>query len=133
MLPGELGLDQPPDETTLLAVENSSSLAPYRRGIIGKRDRTLDPMIPPGSIVHIDTQKRAISSRRDWTHEFKRPIYFLATRDAYVCGWCELDRNFDWLTIIPHPLSPASSRLWRYRKEIDSMGRVTFVAIRLAD
>jgi len=133
LLPGELGLDQPPDETTLLAVENSSSLAPYRRGIIGKRDRTLDPMIPPGSIVHIDTQKRAISSRRDWTHEFKRPIYFLATRDAYVCGWCELDRNSDWLTVIPHPLSPASSRRWRYRKEIESIGRVTFVAIRLAD
>jgi transcriptional regulator with XRE-family HTH domain len=44
LLPDELGLDeQPPDETALLAVENSTSLlAPYRRGIIGKRDRTLD-------------------------------------------------------------------------------------------
>ena len=133
LLPDELGVDEPPDETTLLAAENSSSLAPYRRGIIGKRDRTLDPMIPPGSIVYIDTQKRAISSRRDWTHEFKRPIYFLATRDASVCGWCELDRNSDWLTLIPHPLSPASSRRWRYRKEIESIGRVTSAAIRLTE
>jgi hypothetical protein len=43
LLPDVLGLDQPPEETTLVAAENSSSLAPYRRGIIGKRDRTLDP------------------------------------------------------------------------------------------
>ena len=61
LLPDTLGLEQPPDETTLLAAENSSSLAPYRRGIIGKRDRTLNPMIPAGSIVQIDTQKRATS------------------------------------------------------------------------
>jgi hypothetical protein len=133
LLPDTLSLDQPPDETTLLAAENSLTPVPYRRGIIGMRDRTLDPMIPAGSIVHIDTQKRAISSRRDWTHGFQRPIYFLTTRDAYVCGWCELDRDSDWLTLIPHPLSPASSRRWRHRNEIESIGRVTFAAIRLAE
>jgi transcriptional regulator with XRE-family HTH domain len=132
LLPDTLGTDQPPDETTLLSVENGSLLPPYRRGIIGKRDLTLDPMIPAGSIVQIDTQKRAISSRKDWTHEFQRPIYFLMTRDAYVCGWCELDKGSDWLTLIPHPLSPASSRRWRYRKEIENLGRVIFVAIRLS-
>jgi transcriptional regulator with XRE-family HTH domain len=132
LLPDVPALDQPPDETTLLAVDNGPSLAPYRRGIIGKRDLTLDPMIPAGSIVHIDTQKRAISSRRDWTHEFQRPIYFLMTRDSYVCGWCELDKSSDWLTLIPHPLSPASSRRWKYRTEIENMGRVIVVAIRLA-
>jgi hypothetical protein len=131
LLPEKLFPGQPPDETTLLPPENGSLSTPYSRGIIGMRDRTLDPMIPAGSIVQIDTQKRAISSRRDWTHEFQRPIYFLTTRDAYVCGWCELDRDSDWLTLIPHPLSPASSRRWRYRKEIESIGRVTFVAIRL--
>ncbi len=124
--------DQPPDETTLLATENGQLTAPYRRGIIGKRDLTLDPMIPAGSIVQIDTQKRAISSRKDWTHEFQRPIYFLMTRDAYVCGWCELDKASDWLTLIPHPLSPASSRRWKYRTEIETIGRVIVVAIRLA-
>ncbi len=124
--------DQPPDETTLLATVNGQSLAPYRRGIIGKRDLTLDPMIPAGSIVQIDTQKRAISSRKDWTHEFQRPIYFLLTREGYVCGWCELDKGSDWLTLIPHPLSGASSRRWRYRTEIENIGRVIVVAIRLA-
>ena len=85
---------QPPDdETSLPAAENGQSSAPYRWGIIGKHDLTLHPMIPAGSIVQIDTQKRAISTRRNWTQEFQRPIYFLRTRDAYVCGWCELDKT----------------------------------------
>lgn len=123
---------QPPDETALLPSEGGHLASPYRRGIIGKRDFTLDPMIPAGSIVQIDTQKRTISSRKDWTHEFQRPIYFLMTRDGYVCGWCELDKNSDWLTLIPHPLSPASSRRWKYRTEIENIGRVFVVAIRLA-
>jgi transcriptional regulator with XRE-family HTH domain len=123
---------QTPEETTLLAPEDGQLPTPYRRGIIGKRDFTLDPMIPAGSIIHIDTQKRAISTRKDWTHEFQRPIYFLMTRDSYVCGWCELDKTSDWLTVIPHPLSPASSRRWRYRSEIETLGRVIVVAIRLA-
>ena len=133
LLQGTLGPDQPPDETTLLALENGPSLAPYRRGIIGKRDLTLDPMIPAGSIVQIDTRQRAISSRKNWTHEFQRPIYFLMTREGYVCGWCELDRTSEWLTLIPHPLSPASSRRWKYRTEIENMGRVVRVAIRLTE
>jgi hypothetical protein len=102
--------DQLPDETLLLTTEEVPSRAPYKRGIIGKLDLTLDPMIPPGSIVQIDTTNRAISSRKNWTHEFQRPVYFLMTREGDACGWCELDGNSEWLTLIPHPLSPASSR-----------------------
>jgi transcriptional regulator with XRE-family HTH domain len=133
LLRDTFGRDQPPDETGLLSVHDGLSPTSYRRGIIGKRDRTLDPMIPAGSIVQIDTQKRAISPRRDWTHEFQRPIYFLMTGDGYVCGWCELDKNSEWLTLVPHPLSPASSRRWKYRIEIENMGRIVGVAIRLAE
>jgi transcriptional regulator with XRE-family HTH domain len=125
--------DQPPDETTVLSAETDLLPVPYRRGIIGKHDQTLHPMIPAGSIVHIDIQTRAITPRKDWTHEFQRPIYFLMTKDAYVCGWCELDKNSEWLTLIPHPLSPASSRRWKYRTEIENLGRVIAVAIRLTE
>jgi transcriptional regulator with XRE-family HTH domain len=124
---------EPPIETTLLPRDNGLLVATYRRGIIGKRDRTLDPMIPPGSIVHIDTRERSISSSKSWTHEFYRPIYFLMTRDGYVCGWCELDGESEWLTLIPHPLSPAPSRRWKYRTEIENLGRVVVVAIRLTE
>jgi transcriptional regulator with XRE-family HTH domain len=133
LLPDMLGPDQPPDETGLLSAHDGLSSAPYRRGIIGNRDRTLDPMIPAGSIVQIDTRSRAISSRKDWTHEFQRPIYFLMTRDEYVCGWCELDKTSDWLTLVPHPLSPVPSRRWKYRIDIENIGRVVGLAIRLAE
>jgi transcriptional regulator with XRE-family HTH domain len=122
-----------PDETVLLPMGGGVSQAPYRRGIIGKRDHTLEPMIPPGTIVHIDTQKRSISLRKDWKHEFQRPIYFLMTREGYVCGWCELDQKSEWLTLVPHPLSPVSSRRWKYRTEIENLGRVVVVAIRLTE
>jgi hypothetical protein len=133
LIPDTLGPDQLPDETTLLSTQNGFPPTPYRLGIIGKLDHTLEPMIPAGSIVHINFRERAISSRKDWTHEFQRPIYFLMTREGYACGWCELDKNSDWLTIVPHPLSPASCRRWKYRTEIESLGRVIAVAIRLTE
>lgn len=125
LLTATLDADHLPDETSLLATESDFLQNSYRRGIIGTRDHILEPMIPAGSIVHIDTQKRAISSRKDWKHEFQRPIHFLMTREGYVCGWCELDRNSEWLTLIPHPLSPASSRRWKYREEIETSGALS--------
>jgi transcriptional regulator with XRE-family HTH domain len=123
--------DHDPDDTTLFSTETGSFPVRYSRGIIGKHDRILEPMIPAGSIVLIDTRRRAISLGKNWKYEFQRPIYFLMTRESYVCGWCELDRDSDWLTLVPHTRSPAFSQRWRYRKEIENIGRVVFVAIRL--
>jgi transcriptional regulator with XRE-family HTH domain len=125
--------DQSPDRTTLLPPGDKPSRTPYRRGIIGGLDLILDPMIPPGSTVLIDTNKREISSTKDWTHEFQRPIYFLMTHEGFVCGWCELDKNSEWLTVIPHPLSPTSSRRWKYQTEIEAVGRVIAVVIRTGE
>jgi transcriptional regulator with XRE-family HTH domain len=118
-------------ENTGLMPAESKPESPYRVGIIGERDLTLDPMVRPGSVVLIDTRNREISTRKDWAREFQRPIYFLMTRDAYFCGWCELDQAKDRLTLIPHPLSPAPSRRWKYRTEIENLGRVVMVAIRM--
>jgi transcriptional regulator with XRE-family HTH domain len=121
-----------PDHTTVLPADNRISPTRFGRGVIGKHDRTLDPMVPPGSIVHIDTNERVIPTRRNWTDAFHRPIFFLLTRDAYVCGWCELDEDFEWLTLIPHPRSPVSVRRWKYRTEIENVGRVVAVTVPLA-
>ena len=126
-LPETLVNDPPPEDTTLLPSSPNPLPDHYRRGIIGQRDRTMDPMVPPGSIVLIDTQKRAIARRKDWNNEFDRPIYFLLTRTGFVSGFCELDRDSEWLTLIPHLLSHESSRRWRYKKEIEVIGKVTAV------
>jgi len=121
------------DETTLLPTEKTPSYTPFRLGIIGKLDLTLHPMVPAGSIVQIDTRKREISAKKDWTHEFQRPIYFLKIKDRYSCGWCELDNDSQWLTLIPHPLSSASSRRYKYPTEVENIGRVMSVVIRFAE
>jgi len=119
-----------PDETTLLPTKNGPSRTPYLRAIIGKLNLTLDPMIPAGSIVQIDTSKREISPKKHWAYKFQRPIYFLKTKEGYFCAWCELDEDSQWLTLIPHPLSSAPSRRWRYGTEAENLGRVVAVTIR---
>ena len=129
-LPDSFLIDVAPDSTTLLASEQGMMPSHYRRGVIGQRDRMLEPMVRAGSVVLIDTQKRAIASRRDWTHEFDRPIYFLITRSGYVSGFCELDRDSEWLTLVPHPLSYETSKRWRFRKEIEVIGTVAAVLMR---
>ena len=129
-LPEKLVTEPPPEETTLLPTDDNSLPVRYRRGIIGRRDRTLEPMIRAGSLVLIDTQKRAIAHRKEWTHEFDRPIYFLLTRTGYVSGFCELDKEAEWLTLVPHALSYEPSKRWRYRKEIEVIGTVSGVFMR---
>ena len=84
-------------------------------------------MIRTGSFLIINTQKRAIANRREWTNEFDRPIYFLFTRAGYSCGWCSLDREGEWLTLVPHPLSYASAMRWRYGKEVEVICRIATV------
>jgi hypothetical protein len=129
-LPERLVTDAAPEATALLPPGEGLMPSHYRRGIIGRQDRTLEPMIVPGSIVLIDTQKRSIAGRREWNHEFDRPIYFLLTREGYVSGFCELDRETDWLTVIPHALSFATNRRWRFKKEIEVVGTVVAALVR---
>jgi len=93
----------------------------------------MDPMIPPGTIVLINTQRRAIAHRRDWTNEFNRPIYFLLTREGYLCCWCVLDKNGEWLMSDPHPLSYVAAERWKYMKEVDVIGRVSVILFRVEE
>jgi transcriptional regulator with XRE-family HTH domain len=97
-------------------------------GFIGLRDLTLYPLLRPGSFVQINPQERKIQTSRGHT-EFDRPIYFLELRDSYACGWCELQGN--QLTLIPHPLSPCSVRRFDHPRDVEVVGRVVGVAMRL--
>jgi transcriptional regulator with XRE-family HTH domain len=128
-LPHQPFPDQPPEETMLLRAKGGEAFPRYPQGIIGRRDCTLNPMVPAGSIVHIDRRDRTILPWKDGRYEFQRPIYFLMTGDAYYCGWCELDKPSGWLTLVPHPLSPNFSRRWKYRREIENLGRVVVIAM----
>jgi transcriptional regulator with XRE-family HTH domain len=129
-LPDSIASDPIPEKTELPPRE-AHVPSQYRRGIIGLRDKTMDPMIRPGTIVLIDRQRRAIAHRREWTNEFDRPIYFLLTRAGFVCTWCELDKSREWLTSDPHPLSYVAPERWRYPKEVDVFGTVSAMFQRL--
>jgi transcriptional regulator with XRE-family HTH domain len=131
LLPDTFSSDPVPEATVLLPMTEGTETSPYRRGIIGHRDQMLDPMIRAGSIVLINQQKTSITSRKHLSHEFDRPIYFLLTRNGYISGWCELDKESVWLTLIPHPFSRARSQRFKYREEIDVIGQVVAVFMRL--
>ena len=125
-LPDKL-LTEPPSEDTML-LQGDQGVLPvhFRRGVIGRRDRTMEPMLLGGSFVLIDTLKRAIAGRKEWTNEFDRPIYFLYSRRGYHCGYCELDKKQEWLQLVPHQLSPEpQDKRWKYRKEVDVIGTVS--------
>ncbi len=98
-------------------------------GYVGLRDHTMDPLIPPGSFVQVDTQVREVLRHSSWRTEFDRPIYFVKIPSGYACSWCELKRNL--LTLLPHPLSGSRLRHFVYGQEAKIIGRVTGIAMRI--
>jgi transcriptional regulator with XRE-family HTH domain len=99
-------------------------------GYIGLEDNTLSPMLRPGSFVQIDPNRRKIKSSK-WQTEFDRPIYFMELRDGYACSWCE--RQGNQLLLVPHPLSHCSIRHLTNGSDVEIIGQVTGIAMRIAD
>lgn len=97
-------------------------------GFIGLKDFMLHPLIKPGSFVQIDDRLKGVKRGR-WATTFDRPIYFVELRDGYTCSWCELQGSK--LLLIPHPLSPCSTRQYSFPDEAEIVGSVTGVAMRL--
>src|SRR6266480_3907746 len=90
-------------------------------GVIGTRDKFMDPLIPPGSFVQIDPLDSKIRSRA-WQSEYERPIYFVETRNRYICGWCQVEDHH--LVLIPHPLSKATMQKYRFPEDVEVVGQV---------
>lgn len=111
-----------------LMILNGLDLKNHRYGFIGTEDWSMYPLIPPGSFVLIDEARRKVVST-GWSNEFERPIYFLEHRGGYSCGWCNLNGN--QLVIQPHPASLCSPTIYTYPDEIDLIGQVSGVAMRL--
>lgn len=97
-------------------------------GFIGSDDWSMYPILAPGSLVQIDETKRKVSSG-GWIYEFERPIYFLEHREGFECCWCSLTDGY--LILQPHASSQLPSRYFRYPEEIEVLGQVIAVAMRL--
>lgn len=122
------------DESSGLCAELSTRLVPasdashvedrktnITYGHLGLADFTMYPMIRPGALLKIDTTQTKLAPAA-WRNEYERPIFFIELRQAYACGWCELQGN--QLLIIPHHSSPATVRQFTYPREAEIVGRV---------
>ena len=97
-------------------------------GFVGLTDRTMFPLLRPGSLVMIDPQRRRIL-QNGWKNEFERPVYFVELREGYRCAWCQVDGSR--LTLIPHPISSAPVQSFSLANEAEVLGQVVGVAMRL--
>jgi hypothetical protein len=88
---------------------------------LGSSDLTMYPIIRAGALLKIDTSQNKLTAGT-WHNEHERPIFFIELREAYTCGWCELQGN--QLLIIPHPSSPSRVRRFTYPREAEIVGRV---------
>ena len=111
-----------------LTLLDSLRLKDYRYGLIGADDYMMYPLLAPGSLVQIDESKREIQTA-GWGNEFERPIYFLESRKGYYCCWCNLNGN--QLILQPHSTSPCSPEAMTYPDDIDLLGQVVGIAMRL--
>jgi transcriptional regulator with XRE-family HTH domain len=102
----------------------------YTYGYIGSEDFTMYPILPPGAFVQVDeTRNRAVEGA--WRSEYERPIYFVETREGFICSWCHVQRES--IVLQPHPLSPVPVRILRHPQEAEIIGQVVGVAMRLGD
>jgi transcriptional regulator with XRE-family HTH domain len=99
-----------------------------RYAFLGTEDWFMYPLLQPGSFLIIDETRRRITNS-GWNNEFDRPIYFFEHRQGYSCGWCHLDG--DQLVLLPHPASLCSPEVYVYPKDIDLIGQISGVAMRL--
>ena len=100
----------------------------HRYAFVGSDDWFMYPLLQPASFLLIDEGRRKIANS-GWTTEFDRPIYFLEHRQGYALGWCNLDG--EKLILQPHPSSECHSKIYSYPSEIEVIGQVTGVAMRL--
>lgn len=108
----------------------------FKRGanayaFVGTQDFTMYPLLMPGSFLQVDESRTEIL-KEGWRSEYERPIYFVETREEFICSWCNLTEH-DELVIQPHPLSPVAPRVFCYPQDAEVVGQVVGVAMRLND
>jgi transcriptional regulator with XRE-family HTH domain len=122
------------EETSLLKLDNPERLAAlpatlqarldprrYRYAMIGLEDDSMGDLIPPGSLVEIDTKQNTIQVSQ-WRTLRERPVYLVWHADGHTCCWCQLEGKD--LTLVPYPLSRRPARRFKVPGEASVIGRV---------
>lgn len=94
----------------------------YRYALIGSKDEAMADLLPPRSVVEIDTAENAVRPF-PWRTLRQRPIYLVWHSGGHACRWCQVDGRE--LILVPHPASWEPVRRYRMPGEATVVGRVT--------
>jgi len=89
--------------------------------LIGLSDRMMWPLLPPGSLLQLNSKVRTIADG-SWS-EFERPIYLIEYRGRFYC--CHAQRRGEMLRLISHLESPSPPVLSIPFREARIRGQVT--------
>ena len=94
----------------------------YRYAVIGSKDDGMADLLPPRSLVEIDTAQNTVQVFA-WRTLRDRPFYLVWHNGGHTCRWCQVDGRE--LTLLPHPLSRQPVRRFKMPSEATVVGRVT--------
>jgi hypothetical protein len=97
----------------------------WRRGPlvwVGKADRFMWPLIPPGSLLQLDQEERTVDAEDG---EFERPVYLIEYRGRFHC--CHAQRRGEKLLMISHHESGERPSIAVPSKEARVRGRLTTI------
>jgi transcriptional regulator with XRE-family HTH domain len=94
----------------------------YRYGLIGANDDIMADLLPPGSLVEIDTRQNSVEVFR-WRTPRERPLYLVWHASGHSCCWCQVEGRE--LILVPHPLSQHLIRRFKMPGQANIIGRVT--------
>jgi transcriptional regulator with XRE-family HTH domain len=111
-----------------LALISGADVKRFRYGFVGTEDWSMNPAVPPGSLLVVDDTKRRIQAT-GWRSLSERPIYFLEHRDGYYCRWCSVQDGT--ISLISDPASESPILNFRFPEEIEVVGQVVGIAMSL--
>lgn len=120
------------DETTLLGSDPKEwpglplgafnlDVQRFRYALIGLKDDTMGEMLPPGSLVEVDTEQN-MPQTFGWTALHQRPVYLTWHGDGHTCSWCQQERGE--LMLVPHPTSRRRIRIYKTPRDATVIGRI---------
>ena len=93
--------------------------------LVGLNDYMMWPLLPPGSMLRLDTTVKKVKDGT-WS-EFERPIYLIEYKNRFYC--CHAQRRRETLLLISHaesptpPSTPVPLRDARVRGELTALFR----------
>jgi hypothetical protein len=93
----------------------------FRYALIGLKDETMGELLPPGSLVEVDTEQN-VPQMYGWSALHSRPVYLTWHGNGHTVSWCQQERGE--LVLVPHPTSKQRIRIYKNPREATVIGRV---------